>query len=182
MGVLCVLMMGCASITHGTEQSVKIDTLTPEGKAIDGAECSLTNDKGEVFVRSGQSATVRRSGANLKISCTQSDQAPALGQAVSRVNAGMAGNILIGGAIGAAIDVGTGAGYNYPSWMQLIFGEERTYDRSAQQGDGPVAGVSVRSVAKAPTPSSVSPSASSNPAPSNEVSLDDLKALLPAKP
>jgi hypothetical protein len=160
---------------------VRIDTLTSEGKTIDGAECRLSNDKGEVSVPSGQSALVRRSGANLAISCTQSGQAPAMGQAMSRVNVGMVGNILIGGALGAAIDVGTGAGYNYPSWMQLIFGEERTYDRNAQQGDEPVVGVSVRSVVEAP--GSVSASApSKKPASFGQVSLDDLNALLPAKP
>lgn len=137
------ILTGCASVTHGTTQTVKIETLTPGGQTVEGAECRLSNDKGEALGLSGQSVPVRRSGGNLSIHCTQAGQAPAVGSAVSRVNAGMVGNVLIGGAIGAAIDVGTGSGFNYPSWMQLVFGEERTFDRSTQQGDQPVAGVTV---------------------------------------
>jgi hypothetical protein len=200
-GVLSILT-GCASVTHGTTQAVTIETLTPSGQTVEGAECRLSNDKGDALGLSGQSVPVRRSGSNLSIHCTQEGQAPAVGSAVSRVNAGMVGNVLIGGAIGAAIDVGTGSGFNYPSWMQLVFGEERTFDRGTQQGDHPVAGVTVGTTtplasAKPPVsgvvvakkdaggssaegarpaaPEPVPPSAA-------RVSMDDLNALLPAKP
>ncbi|MDM0020502.1 hypothetical protein [Variovorax saccharolyticus] len=139
---------------------MKIETLTPDGKAIEGAECRLSNDKGDALTQSGQSVLVRRSGANLRVECTQAGLPPASGQAVSRVNAGMVGNIVVGGVIGAAIDVGSGAGYNYPSWMQLVFGEERSYDRSVQQGDLPVAGVAqgvTRMAAPAPVAGASAP-------------------------
>jgi predicted lipid-binding transport protein (Tim44 family) len=139
-GVLSILT-GCASVTHGTTQSIKIETLTPGGQVVDGAECKVANDKGEALALSGQSVPVRRSGGNLSIQCTQAGQAPAGGQAVSRVNGGMVGNILIGGLIGVAIDAGNGSGFNYPSWMQLVFGEQRYFDRGAQQGDQAMAGV-----------------------------------------
>jgi hypothetical protein len=203
-GILSILT-GCASVTHGTTQTVKIETLTASGQTVEGAECRLSNDKGDALALSGQSVPVRRSGGNLSIHCTQAGQAPAVGSAVSRVNAGMVGNILIGGAIGAAIDVGTGSGFNYPSWMQLVFGEERTFDRSTQQGDQPVAGVTVGTTtplaaAKPPVTGTVvakkDPGGSSAegarpaapepagavPASAARVSMDDLNALLPAKP
>jgi hypothetical protein len=139
-GVLSILT-GCASVTHGTTQTIKIETLTPGGQVVDGAECKVANDKGEAIALSGQSVPVRRSGGNLSIHCTQGGQAPAGGQAVSRVNGGMVGNILIGGLIGVAIDATNGSGFNYPSWMQLVFGEQRYFDRSAQQGNEAMAGV-----------------------------------------
>ena len=139
-GVLSILT-GCASVTHGTTQSIKIETLTPGGQVVDGAECKVANDKGEAITLSGQSVPVRRSGGNLSIQCTQAGQAPAGGQAVSRVNGGMVGNVLIGGLIGVAIDASNGSGFNYPSWMQLVFGEQRYFDRSAQQGNQALAGV-----------------------------------------
>lgn len=141
-GVLSILT-GCASVTHGTTQSVKIETLTAEGKTINGAKCAVTNDRNDTAVRSGDSFPVRRSGANLMIECTQPGQLPATGQAFSRVNAGMVGNIMIGGALGAVIDSSTGAGFNYPSWMRLVFGEVRNFDRSAQNGDEPTDGVRI---------------------------------------
>jgi hypothetical protein len=142
---LLSIFTGCASVTQGTEQPIRIETLAQAGgAAIEGAECQLSNDKGAAFAISGQSATVRRSGGNLTVRCMLDGQPPASGQAVSRANAGLAGNILIGGAIGAAIDVGTGAAFTYPTWLQLVFGEERLFDRSGHRGDGPVAGTFVR--------------------------------------
>ncbi|WP_143044958.1 hypothetical protein [Variovorax sp. YR216] len=144
-------MGGCASVTQGTEQSVKVETVSDAGGAtIPGAECELQNDKGSFFVRSGESALVRRSGSNLSIKCVLGGQPPAVGQAVSRANAGLAGNVLIGGVIGAAVDVGTGAAYTYPTWIQLVFGHERMYDRSGNRDDGLVAGTFVRATISGP--------------------------------
>lgn len=215
LGALAFLT-GCASVTHGTSQSVTIETLTSTGQAIEGAECTVANDKSSTVTLSGQSTSVRRSGATLSIECTQAGQAPATGQATSRVNGGMVGNILVGGLIGAAIDSGTGAGFNYPSWMQLVFGEVRTFDRNSQTGDQPLAGLkigetqlatapaavpattaavpalpetAIASVASAPPPPSPSAalpapvaSAPRSAEPATRVSMEDLKALLPAKP
>lgn len=140
LGIL-LLAGGCASVTHGTTQTVKVDTFTASGEPVPDAECQLTNDKGSALTRSGQAAVVRRSGGNLMIQCTAEGQAPAGGQATSRVNAGMIGNIMVGGLIGAAIDSGTGAGYNYPTWMRLVFGEMRDYDRNRQVGDEVLVGL-----------------------------------------
>jgi hypothetical protein len=139
-GVLSILT-GCASVTQGTSQSVKIDTLTASGQKVDGAECRVSNDKSETLALSGQSVSVRRSGVNLGIECTQPGYPPASGQAISRVNAGMVGNIILGGMIGVAIDASNGSGFNYPTWMQLVFGEVRSFDRGAQLGDQVLAGV-----------------------------------------
>lgn len=206
-GVLSILT-GCASVTHGTTQNVKIETMTAAGKVVNGAKCLISNDRNDAVMRSGDSVPVRRSGANLSIECTQPGFAPANGQAVSRANVGMAGNILIGGLIGAAVDAGTAAGYNYPSWIQLIFGEVRSVDRSAQSGDSPTSGVKIGTTEVAAAPKAVavkpaeearpapaplapppvqavappSPAPAPEPRPQTRVSMDDLSGLLPAKP
>jgi len=205
-GVLSILT-GCASVTHGTTQNVKFETLSPEGKVIDGARCRVSNDRNDAVVRSGQTLPVRRSGENLSIECTQAGLPPARGQAISRANVGMVGNVMIGGVVGAVIDAGTGAGFNYPSWIRLMFGEVRSFDRSAQTGDDATVGMKIGTtelaapktaaaavpvpataavpppppVAVAPTrpaPAAPSPSA----APDARVSMDDLRGLLPPKP
>jgi len=142
---------GCASVTQGTDQSVKIETIASGGAVIPGAECELQNDKGSFFVHSGESTLVRRSGSNLSIKCSFAGQPPAVGQAVSRANAGLAGNVVVGGVIGAAIDVGTGAAYTYPTWIQLVFGHERLYDRSGNRDDGLVTGTFVRDTVPQPS-------------------------------
>jgi hypothetical protein len=152
-GILSVLT-GCASVTHGTTQNVKIETLSPAGKVVDGARCRVSNERNDAEVRSGLTLPVRRSGENLSIECTQAGQPPARGQAISRANVGMVGNVMIGGVLGAVIDAGTGAGFNYPSWVQLIFGEVRSFDRSAQTGDEAMAGMKIGTteMAAAPAP------------------------------
>lgn len=155
-GILSILT-GCASVTQGTEQAIKVETLVQGGTSIEGAECQLSNDKGMAAVSSGQSALIRRSGGNLMVQCTLAGYAPAVGQAVSRGNAGLAGNIIAGGLIGVAIDVGTGAAYTYPTWMQLVFGEERLFDRSGNRNDAPVAGTFVRGTVPSNATSAASP-------------------------
>lgn len=140
------VLTGCASVTQGTTQTMKIETLTQAGEALPGADCRLNNDKAASKAVSGRSTQVRRSGADLMVQCTLAGQPAASGQAVSRANAGLAGNLLLGSALGAAIDVGTGAAYTYPTWIRLVFGEDRLFDRSGHRDDGPVAGTLVRRV------------------------------------
>lgn len=206
-GVLTILT-GCASVTHGTTQNVKFETLSPEGKVIDGARCRVSNDRNDAVVRSGQTLPVRRSGENLSIECTQAGLPPARGQAISRANVGMVGNVMIGGVVGAVIDAGTGAGFNYPSWIRLMFGEVRSFDRSAQTGDDATVGMKIGTTemaapktavapVPAPAPAAVPPPPPAvavapvrpapvapppSAAPDARVSMDDLRGLLPAKP
>lgn len=165
-GILSILT-GCASVTVGTTQTVKVETLASEGKAVEGAECELMNDKGKAQGISGQVVPVRRSGGDLSVSCTLAGYPPAAAQVVSRANAGLAGNILIGGGIGAAIDVGTGAAYTYPTWVQLVFGEERLFDRSGNRTDAPSSGTLIRVIAEpgAPVRIAAAPVATPTPVP-----------------
>ena len=79
---LLSILTGCASVVHGTNQAVTIETLTADGKLIEGAECSVANDP--AGHRSGDPC----------------------------INGGMVGNVVLGGLVGAAMDavrVGTTA-------------------------------------------------------------------------
>ena len=183
-GVLSILT-GCASVTHGTTQNVKVETLSPEGKVVDGARCRVSNDRNDAVVRSGLTLPVRRSGENLSIECTQAGQPPARGQAISRANVGLVGNVMIGGLVGVAIDTGTGAGFNYPSWIQLIFGEVRSFDRSAQTGDEATTGMKIGTteMAAAPAPkTAAAPAPAPAPAPAVVAPPPPPVAVAPAAP
>lgn len=151
MVVLSGWMAGCASITHGTEQNVKLETRTEAGEVVTQADCQMSNDKGTASAPSGVETKVRRSGGNLMVRCTHPNHPAAVGQAISRANVGMVGNIMIGGLIGVAVDAGTGGGFSYPSWMQLVFGQERLFDRIENRGDGPTPGTFVRAAQDPPT-------------------------------
>lgn len=126
---LAVLCTGCASVTQGTTHPLRIETVTDKGQQLDGADCTLRNDQGTTVAKSGSSTPVRRSSKDLEITCAAAGQPDATARLVSRANAGLAGNILLGGAIGAAIDHNSGAAYTYPGWVRLVFGEFNVYDR-----------------------------------------------------
>jgi hypothetical protein len=57
--------------------------------------------------------------------------------AISRANAGLAGNIIFGGGIGAIIDHNKGTAYTYPQWVRVVMGKMLTFDRSADKEGQP---------------------------------------------
>ena len=76
----------------------------------------------------------------MDITCVQAGQPEAKGRAISRANAGMAGNIIFGGGIGAIIDHNKGTAYTYPTWLQLVFGQTLVFDRRDEKEGSPVPG------------------------------------------
>jgi len=131
-------MAGCASVTHDSKHPIKIETKNESGELVAGADCTLTNDKEVTHVKSGEAANVRRSADNLEVVCKYPNTADAKGTAISRVNAGMFGNILIGGGIGAVVDHARGTAYTYPGWLQLVFGKALVFDRRDEKEGQPV--------------------------------------------
>jgi len=136
-----LLCTGCASIVNETTQPMKIETRRADGTAVAGAECQLTNDYGVIGARSGAVAQVRRSSKDLDITCKDPSSPAAVGRAISRANAGLAGNIIFGGGIGAIIDHTKGTAYTYPTWVMLTFGKTLVFDRSAEREGQPVTGM-----------------------------------------
>ncbi len=130
-------MTGCASITQEVTHPMKVETMTSDNKLVTGAECELTNDRQSITMKSGDTVKVRRSGEDLMVACKNPNNpaATAKARAISRANAGMFGNILIGGGVGAIIDHNKGTAYTYPTWIQLIFGQDLVFDRGAQKKD-----------------------------------------------
>lgn len=103
------ILSSCASITTGQNQSVSVNS-----HPHSGATCHLTNDKGKWYVTTPGSVTVTRSYSELTITCTKEDMHGTVAHKSS--TKGMAfGNILLGGLIGAAVDMGTGSAYDYPT-------------------------------------------------------------------
>lgn len=136
-----LLLTGCASIVNDSTHGIKVETLTPDGTVVSGADCKLTNDYGVIQVKSGDLATLHRSSSDLDITCRHPSHPDAYGRAVSRANGGMWGNILLGGGIGAIVDHNKGTAYAYPVWMQLVFGKSLVFDRSTEKEGQPTQGV-----------------------------------------
>lgn len=141
---IAALFSGCASISNDTSHPMKIETKTADGRMVSGAACTVTNDYGNNAFKSGDTIQARRSSKDLDIVCKHPSEGDATGRAISRANAGMFGNIIFGGGIGAIIDHNKGTAYTYPTWVQLIFGKALTFDRSAEKEGQPLQGVEVK--------------------------------------
>lgn len=111
LGSSLTMLGGCASIVGGTHENVSVDT-TPEHAA-----CKLASDEGTWFVSNTPgSVMIDRGYGDLTVSCHEDNYSGVT--TVKSTTKGMAfGNILAGGLIGAAIDMGTGAAYEYPSMI-----------------------------------------------------------------
>lgn len=137
-----LILTGCASITSESMQLVRVDALDESGEKVAEARCTLINDKGEYVLEPGKHTMVGKSSKNLNITCVAADRADeATGTLISRAGAGMFGNILFGGGIGAIIDHNRGTAYNYPDWVQLVFGKVLTFDRTKNKEGEPMQGL-----------------------------------------
>ena len=112
---ISLVLPGCASITTGQNQPLSLETVPCRG-----AICKLTNDKGTWFVNGTPgTVTVQRAYGDMIVIC-EKDDFKSNPTVVSSTTKGMAfGNILAGGIIGAAIDAGTGAAYDYPAVISV---------------------------------------------------------------
>lgn len=165
-----VLSSGCASITGSEIQTIAIETVDKSGSAVSGADCNLTNDRGSWKLKSPGHAAINRSSEDLNVRCQAEDHDPGMAKAISRANGGMFGNIIFGGGIGAIIDHNKGTAYDYPEFIRVVFGANRVFDKNDPA-----------TTTAAPTPAPTQNPAAPAPRPAGgQVTVDDLKDLLPA--
>jgi hypothetical protein len=127
---LAILTTGCATVTGGTTQSVSVKT---QKDAVDvaGANCALSNSKGNWTLTTPGTVSVHRAKDDLNIHCWkdgEGDVATAI-QSSTRKGAYYAGNLIMFGIVGGAlitgpIDRATGAKYAYPDDIIVSFGND----------------------------------------------------------
>ena len=139
---------GCASIVNEASVPMRVETVSETGVEVKGAECALENERGKVTVTTPGSVAVRRSSQDLQITCAKAGSPDARGISISRANAGLAGNILFGGGIGAIIDHNKGTAYTYAPWLRLVMGKELVFDRRDDKEGQPNLGGPVGGQAK----------------------------------
>jgi hypothetical protein len=127
---ISALSTGCASIVNGSNQVLSVET-RHDGKSAPGAACELVNPKGKFFVTTPGTVTVHRAYDDLQISCTKEGLPAGMATAKSSTKPMAFGNIIFGGVIGAAVDIGTGAAYDYPSLLTVILGQTTAIDSPA---------------------------------------------------
>lgn len=119
------LMTGCASIVNGSNQVVSVEAIH-NGQQVTGATCQLVNPKGTFYVTTPGTVTIHRAYDDLNVKCDKEGLQPGMVAAKSSTKGMAFGNILFGGFIGAAVDAGSGAAYDYPTLIRVIMGESTT--------------------------------------------------------
>ncbi len=113
---------GCASITTGNRQSVAVQTTADAHPVVD-AECMASNDKGSWPVTSPGTVDVALSFQDLSVKCESVAYEAGVATFKSTTKAMAFGNVIFGGVIGAAIDVSSGAAFEYPSTLVVALGK-----------------------------------------------------------
>jgi hypothetical protein len=116
--VLATFCSGCASIVGGQNQSISVTTAS-DGNDVEGAKCSLQNDKGSWYATTPGSVTVRRSYGDLLVTCKLDGVTPGTASVKSTTKALAFGNVIFGGVIGVAVDTASGAAYDYPNTIRV---------------------------------------------------------------
>lgn len=118
-------LSACASAVSGTTQSLSVDT----NPRIIGTTCELSNDKGRWTASNAPtSLMVKKSYNPMAVSCTAKKGKKAFSGATSAEShtIGAAfGNILLGGVIGAAVDMSNGSAYEYPTTIMVNMTEDK---------------------------------------------------------
>ena len=113
-------MTGCASITGSRNQPVSV-TCSSDGKPVNGANCSLMNDKGQWFVTAPGTVMIQKAYGDLAITCKK-DEITGAATFKSASEGAVWGNVIAGGLIGYAVDASSGAGFSYPQSMNVNIG------------------------------------------------------------
>ena len=122
-----LLIHGCASTTSGKNQSLSVVTIF-EGEQVVDAACTLTNDSGVWYVKTPGSAFIKKSSGDLSVMCKKNG-VQASGTFPSSSSGGaIAGNtamllIPVVGIIAYGVDAASGAIFNYPDTLNVLFGE-----------------------------------------------------------
>lgn len=112
-------LTGCASIVNGTNQVVSVETVAAAGN-VSGANCKLQNEKGVYYVTTPGTVTVHRAYGDMVVTCDKSGLPTTTTAFKSSTKGMLAGNIIFGGAIGAGVDIASGAAYDYPALLQVM--------------------------------------------------------------
>ncbi|PHR60633.1 MAG: hypothetical protein COA43_05635 [Robiginitomaculum sp.] len=114
---LTVSLSACSTIVNGSNQELHFDTAS-----VEGADCVLTGGSKQSVDESFTTpavVTVPRSKKPLKARCTMNGYHAGTKTITSTYEAATAGNLLLGGFIGAGVDAATGALYKYPEAISI---------------------------------------------------------------
>ena len=111
---LCILLTSCASTMSGSSQNITVTS------NVQGATCTLTNDKGSWTLTTPGSAVITSSRVNLALTCVKEGYINGVASLPSKhKDSATWGNVILGGGIGYIIDRKSGAAFIYPQLVTV---------------------------------------------------------------
>ena len=122
LSLLLVLsfLSGCASIVGDHTQPISVFAVCAGSAAPVEAGCVLENDKSRKSITSPSTGAIARSNSDLTIQCTLGNSKRGRVVLSSKGDEKILGNLVAGGIVGAFVDVGTGAAFNYPNRVTVL--------------------------------------------------------------
>jgi hypothetical protein len=113
---LCAAVLaGCSTLTTGTTQPVSVVT-----KGTEGANCELTSPEvGTVNVITPAQVVLSKSQHSVRVVCRKECYADGQGIINSNFEEMTAGNLLVGGVVGVAVDASSGAMNKYDARVEI---------------------------------------------------------------
>lgn len=112
-----LLIAACATLTTGTSQSILVDVLNAPG-----AQCQGVDSRGRTYVwgNTPSTTTVHKGDGPVILTCEKDGFKKTVKEFDEEVAGATLGNLLIGGGIGLAVDIASGAAQEYPSRVHLV--------------------------------------------------------------
>jgi hypothetical protein len=107
-------LVGCATITKGTTQTIAVDT-----PGVPGATCTIQTPSGPRGLVTPGNVTLDKQSAGLPIICTKECYVMGSSMIPSNTESMAAGNVILGGVIGLGVDAATGAMNKYPDLVTV---------------------------------------------------------------
>jgi hypothetical protein len=117
MSVGLLLLSGCASVLHGDAQQLKVTVLCKD--RVVPAACVAQNTKGVWHFQAPAVFELRKDFSHLQIACKAPFFSEITATVPSRLNLSTAGNLLVGGVVGAGVDAYRGAAFAYNPDVRL---------------------------------------------------------------
>lgn len=119
---LCALVLifaGCASVSNSDMQTISVRAMC--GARELPATCTAENSQGRWTFVSARPVTVAKDIYALRLACKSIYLDRHVIQVPATLDTAMAGNLLIGGLVGAAVDLRTRRGVSYPQNIEINY-------------------------------------------------------------
>jgi hypothetical protein len=123
-------VLGCATITTGTDQGIRVVT----ERDIVGASCTLVDSEGNrsFIPRTPGTTYITRGNAPLIITCKKTGYKTTTLEIGESLAGATLGNVILGGGIGIIFDASSGAAQRYPDNVVIWMEPEEWPDENAK--------------------------------------------------